>query len=146
MQPRDKIIPWYFVMFFAFIALVNGAMVTTAIKTYPGITTENPYEKGLAYNKVIQAQEQQEALGWKADIRYENGYLQFNLRDRNDKNLPVDKATATFTRPTQSGMDFVVELSNETPVNFPLKGLWEVRVDAYYNNIHHQKIQRIIAP
>lgn len=145
MQPRDKIIPWYFVMFFVFIALVNAVMVTLAVRTNTGIVTDHPYEKGLAYNQVVEAEKNQQKLGWNGDIKYENGNLYFSLRDKENKSLSPQKTIATITRPTQAGMDFTVELKDrKSPISFPVKGLWEVRVDATHNNVHYQQSKRIV--
>lgn len=145
MQPRDKIIPWYFVMFFVFIALVNTVMVTLAVRTNTGIVTDHPYEKGLAYNQIVEAEKNQQKLGWNGDIKYENENLYFTLKDRENKLIIPEKIIATITRPTQGGMDFTVELKDvKSPISFPVKGLWEVRVDATYNNVHYQQSKRIV--
>ena len=145
MQQRDKIIPWYFVMFFVFIALMNTVMVTLAVRTDTGIVTEHPYEKGLAYNKVVEAEVKQQLLQWSSDIKYEKGILYFTLKDKENKLIIPEKTIATITRPTQDGMDFSVELKNgKSSISFPVKGLWKVRVDTTYNNIHYQKSKRIV--
>lgn len=147
MEKRDRIIPWYFVMFFVVIAAVNAVMVTLAIRTHTGTVTEHPYEKGLAYNQTISAEEQQEKLGWKGTIIYENGMLDFTLLDKNRATISPEKATATITRPTQAGMDFTLPLNaQKTPITFPARGLWEVRVDAVSNGVHYQQSKRIVVP
>jgi nitrogen fixation protein FixH len=135
----------YFVAFFGLIAAVNAAMVTMAIRTHSGVVTEHPYEKGLAYNTVVRAEEAQEALGWKASVSHEKGMLKFVLRDKQGAVLAPEKAVATVTRPTQSGMDFSVTLTGEaTPITFPAQGLWEVRGDATHGGTSFQKSQRIV--
>lgn len=136
----------YFVAFFGFVAAVNAVMVTLAIRTHSGVVTDHPYEKGLAYNEVVDAQEKQEMLGWKGIINYNDGALHFELRDKDNNIIAPEKATAIITRPTQQGMDFSVELNSpETPISFPAKGLWEIRVEAAYKGIHYQKSKRIVA-
>lgn len=136
---------WYFVAFFGFIAAVNAVMVTLALRTHSGTVTDHAYEKGLAYNRVIEANEKQETLGWEGKIDYRDGMLHFALSDKEGHALPPEKATATLTRPTQQGMDFSVELTgSQTPVSFPANGLWEVRIDATYQGVHYQRIKRIV--
>lgn len=145
MTKRDRIIPWYFVMAFVLVAIVNAIMVTIAVRTNTGIITEHPYEKGIAYNKIVEAEEVQEKLGWKGSIEYANGKVIFALRDKENKKLTPEKITATITRPTQAGMDFTVDLaSGEAAINFPQKGLWEVRIDTDYNGHHYQQSKRIV--
>ncbi len=136
---------WYFVAFFGFVAAVNAVMVTLAIKTHSGTVTEHPYEKGLAYNQVVEAKQRQEALGWKSTIAYQDGALHFVLKDKNNKSIAFEKAFATITRPTQSGMDFTVELQGaKTPISFLDNGLWDIRIDTEYKGAHYQQIKRIV--
>jgi nitrogen fixation protein FixH len=136
---------WYFVAFFGFIAAVNAVMVTLAVHTHSGTVTDHPYEKGLAYNKVVDAETKQEALGWKGTIDYKSGALHFELRDKNNQPLAWEKAIATITRPTQQGMDFTVELKGSgTLIDFPARGLWEVRVHAEHAGDHYQQSKRIV--
>ncbi len=140
-----KRVGWYFVAFFGFVAAVNALMVTLAIRTHSGTVTDHPYEKGLAYNAVIAAKEKQEALGWKSHLDYANGALQFTLRDKQNRAILPEKATATITRPTQQGMDFTVVLTGtKTPVSFPTNGQWEVQVDAEHQGVHYQQSTRIV--
>jgi nitrogen fixation protein FixH len=140
-----KHVLFYFVAFFGFIAAVNAVMVTIAIRTHSGVVTQHPYEKGLSYNKVVEAEKKQQELGWNGKIDYKDGMLIFVLKDKNNNAITPEKITANITRPTQSGVDFSLELNNtQTPVNFPAKGLWQVRVDAVYQGLHYQRIKRIV--
>lgn len=136
---------WYFAAFFGFIAVVNAVMMTLAIRTHSGVVTDHAYEKGLAYNKVVEAEKQQEQLGWQCKITYTNGVLSFTLQDKNHSPLIPNKATATITRPTEQGMDFTVELKGaQTAVIFPAKGVWDVRVDAVVGDKNYQQSKRIV--
>lgn len=136
---------WYFIGFFAVIVLVNGVMMTLALRTHSGLITKHPYEKGLAYNRVIEAQAKQDRLGWQGTIAYQNGMLRVQLWDRNKRPLVFDHATATMMRPTQSGMDFQVKLTQpDTVVEFPAKGLWHVKLDATIGKERYQQSRRIV--
>lgn len=140
---------WYFAAFFGFIAVVNAVMMTLAIRTHSGVVTDHAYEKGLAYNKVVEAKEAQEKLGWKGEIELltsvGEGILHFIIKDRSGHHIIPDKAIATITRPTQSGMDFTIELKNaETRIDFPAKGVWDVRVDAVIGEKPFQQTKRIV--
>lgn len=145
-QPSyGKRVLWYFIAFFALVAAVNAAMVTVAIRTHTGTVTEHPYEKGLAYNKVVDAEAAQKKLGWKGEITVDKGILHFTLRDTNGKPLVVDSATAHFSRPTQAGMDVDVPLKNgQAQVDLPINGLWEVRVFAKHGNESYQQSKRVV--
>lgn len=142
---RDRIIPWYFVIFFVFLAIINGIMVTLAFDSFSGLVTEHPYEKGIAYNKVVEAAKKQAALGWHGRVSYENNAITYTLTDATKKPMVTKKATAYFSRPTQAGMDFSVPLTGETTaVTFPAQGLWEVRVVAETDEHSFQHSERII--
>jgi len=96
---------------------------------------------------VVDAEEKQESLGWKGSIEYKNASLHFSLRDKNKQAILPDKAIATVTRPTQSGMDFTLELTGKsTPITFPARGLWLVRVDVSHAGVHYQQSKRIVVP
>lgn len=138
---------WYFTAFFGFIAAVNAIMMTLAIRTHSGVVTDHAYEKGLAYNRVVEAKKKQEQLGWKGSVSYANGSLSFTLQDKDHSPIISEKAIATITRPTEQGMDFTLELdSAQTEVNFPAKGVWDVRVNAMVGDKTFQQTKRIIAP
>ena len=64
---RDRLIPWYFVMAFAVVFVVNGIFIYMAMQTHNGIVTENPYEKGLAYEQIVQEVKQQRASSARRD-------------------------------------------------------------------------------
>lgn len=152
MHPRDKFIPWYFVAFFAFVALVNGVMVWFAVNTQTGLVTEHPYEKGLAYNQVVDAERAQEALGWRGVVTFEGRLLTFALLERSGEVVMADRVTARFVRPTQAGMDFDVMLARaadgtwQAEVTPPHNGLWEVRVHAERGTDRFQQARRIVVP
>jgi len=136
---------WYFFSFFVLIIAVDTTMMTLALRTHSGPVTDHPYEKGLAYNRVVEAEQKQEELGWKSSIEYKNDALVFALYDKDKHPLTPDKAVASFIRPTRPGMDFTAELKEgRAPISIPAKGLWEVRVDATYQGVHYQQSKRII--
>jgi nitrogen fixation protein FixH len=147
-----KRVAWYFITFFGFIAAVNTVMVTLAIRTHSGTVTEHPYEKGLAYNQVVDAKKKQEELGWKGAVELRHSLesgspstLFFELRDNNGAVINPTKVTATITRPTQSGMDFTAALNaTQTPITFPAKGIWHVRVNAVVGNKIFQQSKRVV--
>lgn len=136
---------FYLGAFFLFIAAADAWMIILAIRTHSGVITDHAYEKGLAYNQVVAAHQKQEEFGWKGVIDYRNGLVHFALRDKNGVALSPRKTMATFTRPTHAGMDFSVELSHaDTAVDFPAKGLWEIRVDAVVGDRLFQQSRRIM--
>lgn len=145
MTKKDKYIPWYFVLFFVVVAAVNAVMVTLAIRTHTGAVTDHPYEKGIAYNRVVEAEKSQQDLGWKADISIKDSILSVKLNDSKNIPLNADKIIAHITRPTQEGMDFELTLNHgQVPVSFPVKGLWEIRIFATVGVQNYQHSKRVV--
>jgi nitrogen fixation protein FixH len=137
---------WYFVAFFGLIAAVNAVMVTLALRTHTGVITEHAYEKGLAYNQVVEAANAQAALGYTASITYEAGNLAVMIRDARGISLPLHDAKAYLRRPANHALDFVKPLSGaSTPLALPAPGNWEVRVEAVVEGQPYQHTQRIVA-
>lgn len=151
----DRLIPWLFVMFFVGVAIIDGILVTIAVKTQTGLIEQHPYEHGISYNKVVNAVHEQEALGWKGDILYQakdvtSGDLAFVLKDKSGQNIQPESVSVKFIRPTQAGFDFNIELELADNgiftsfVKFPLPGLWEVYVYAKKGEEQYQQDKRIV--
>lgn len=56
------------IAFFAVIIGANSWFITSALNTFPGEITAEPYLEGLAYNDVLERRAAQSALGWRAEI------------------------------------------------------------------------------
>ena len=144
---KSRSVLWYFIAFFGVVAAADATMITLALRTNSGIITDHPYEKGIAYNRVVAAEQAQEKLGWKAIIALDKDVLQVHLQDAKGKELIPDSMTAHITRPTQSGMDFDLNIKNsKAPVTFPVPGLWEVRIFANVGAQTYQQSQRMVIP
>lgn len=147
---RDRLIPWYFVMAFAVVFAVNGVFVIVAVKNNSGLITENPYEKGLAYNRTIEKADIQDALGWQSTVDYHTNTLRFTLRDQQNRSITGVAAKASITRPLESGHELTLPLTEqkegiyEAEVAFPLSGQWEITVNAVGDNRHYQTTERLM--
>ena len=143
-DPRDKWIPRYFFIFFGFIALLDGFFVYTAISTQTGLVTQNPYEKGIAYNEMLNKAHAQPALEQK--VTYDNTVLRWAL--------PIENAsvTASIMRPVQEGFDFDVVLNNsgngiyEATLQTPMPGAWTAKMKARWDNQEFQTTYSFIVP
>jgi nitrogen fixation protein FixH len=115
LQPRGWWIPWTFVALFLVVAAVNGAMIWLAVGSFPGLVTDKAYDRGLAYNRNLEAAAAQAALGWK--LRIDSRWLgptqleiEAVLTDAGG--VPVDGARVRgeLSRPAEAGGEFLVEL------------------------------------
>ena len=132
-----------FGLFFAIVFGVNGLMVYGALSTFDGVEVEGAYQKGRAYNHVIERMEEQRELGWTSGVATNalpgpdhKTALRVTFIDANGK--PVDGLAVhgTFWRPVVSGEDKRLPLTETAPgiyeAVFSLEhpGNWLVRVAA----------------
>lgn len=64
-RPPGWWIPWTFVAGFLLVVAVNGVMIWLAARSWTGLVTERAYDKGLEYNRNLEAAEAMAALGWR---------------------------------------------------------------------------------
>jgi len=150
MRKSDRFIPWYFVLFFVVIAMVDATFVTIAVKTKTGTMTGNTYQRGLDYDQVLAKVAEQNALGWQGEIEFfGKSDLRFDLTDKSGKALSGAIVKARMLRPVQEGNDFEVELHPDgrggfgAKVDFPFPGLWDVNVEAVWQSHHYYLMKTI---
>lgn len=123
---------------FAMVLAVNITFITLAITTFTGEDVPDAYDRGLAYNDIIEERAEQAALGWTASLGAaldESGaaHVTVNLTDADG--APISGATVTmlFRRSTHEGEDTSALLTDagdgtyEADVALPGAGLWDVR-------------------
>jgi nitrogen fixation protein FixH len=136
---RGSWIPWILVAGFGVVLVANGIMVFVATVTWPGIAVNRSYDKGLTYNRNLEAAARQEALGWTASIETPltgelHGTARVTVTDAAGEPLYRATATLAFERPTHEGHDFAVALESvgagiyAAPFSVPLPGLWDLRL------------------
>ncbi len=150
-RKSDRWIPWYFVGFFALIFMFDGVFVYLATSTHTGVVTEQAYEKGLNYNQTIEAAAAQKALGWQGEVTYDtSNQLNYVVRDHDGALVTNAKVVAELTRPTHNGVDFnssLLEIAPgiyQAPIEFPLDGVWDVRIFVTWQQTQFQTAQRIV--
>jgi nitrogen fixation protein FixH len=153
--PAGRWIPWVFVGLFGIVLIANGTMITVAISTFTGMETTSPYKKGINYNERLAAAAAQDALGWQASLSAENagddGETAISLMLEDGSGAPIVAAdvTARIDRPLQDGFEQVITLEEfgggryVAAVSLPLKGQWEVQVDAFARGNRYQITDRI---
>jgi nitrogen fixation protein FixH len=82
MERKSRWIPWVFVGGMVLVVVVNGLMAFYAVSTFTGLTTGQAYDRGRAYNNVLEEAARQDALGWTARVRLEGGRILVTVTDR----------------------------------------------------------------
>lgn len=142
---HGRLIFIYFFAFFGVIILMDSFFIYTAISTQTGVVTSQPYEKGLAYNAVLQRAKQQPVLG--QSITFEKGVLRWVF----DKPLDDASVTAHFYRPVQDGYDFNITLNDNghgiytAEPDIPLQGQWTIKLKAAWDDQTYHASTKIVA-
>lgn len=156
MTNKKSKIPYFFFIFFAIFITVDIAFIYISKKTWRGTVTEDSYEKGRKYNRTILANKKQKELNWSGDISQkfienQKSLLIFSLKDDAGQFIKNANIKLKLVRPTQTGFDFEDKLffnkfnnKYQKEVNFPLKGLWKIEVQAFVGDKIFQYVQRIV--
>ena len=155
--PGERWIPWSFFGFFAVIFLANGIMLYYALDSWTGLSNDNAFQEGLAYNERLAERERQAALGWQVSfdaVADRPGHLVFDLRIEDDRGAPVSAAAVSvaLTRPTHEGHDFTAALSHRGrghyvgEADLPLPGQWQVEVLVDEPRGPYRQAERVVVP
>lgn len=159
-RPAGWWYPWIFVAGMAVVVAVNAVMIAYAIGTFPGLSTEDAYRKGLAYNQTIAASRAQDERRWRAEVGFaEQGFagshagdLTVTLIDDDGRPLRGLAVSATLIRPVHSGGNVVVSLDERgsgtytAAVVLPLPGQWDAWIRARGEGFEFQTTRRIFVP
>ncbi len=148
---RGRWIPWVFVGMMLLVIGVNGVLITSAVRSFAGTTTGHAYDRGRAYNHILEEAERQAALGWQASVALAGGVLSVGVADRTGR--PVEgRLTGLLLRPLD-GRTLPLDLTAAAPGQWsavalpPAAGQWEARLALRDAAGRHLDIrQRVIAP
>ena len=144
-KKKGKIVLFSLISFFAVFSSVDAYFVYKAVSTHSGMVTENPYEKGLAYNQVIEKAKSQKALNITSDTTYKNGALTTVLKYKNGDPILGATVVADLVRNVHKGNDFQKILQYkgdgvyQSNLNLSLKGTWTVNLDIKWEQHNKQK-------
>jgi nitrogen fixation protein FixH len=135
---RSRWIPGVFVAGFLLVVAVNAIMITFAVRSFTGLTTTEPYTKGLRFNDQIREAELYERLGWHVAARFQpasarTGTIEIRLVDRAGAPIADARVKAEFSRPVEKDRDFTLALKSlgggryTVSAAFPLAGIWDVK-------------------
>jgi len=139
------------VLFFIVIALIDGLFIIISKNSYPGTVTENPYQKGLNYNNVLNQSALQELSEYhietKATRLSDNKFKYIVVIRKSGSYVPDAEVMLNVVRPLGEYNDFQVTLNNNgnglyhSELSFPKKGQWEIRASIIHNgnSLYHKE-------
>ncbi|MBL8660277.1 MAG: FixH family protein [Rhodospirillales bacterium] len=154
--------PWIFVAVMAVVIAVNVLMATLAVRTFPGLQTEDAYNKGLRYNDTIAAVREQAKLGWRMSVEVtptadadgpgREAELTVAFVDRDGQPLDRLSIDAALLRPAAEGFDRALSLDYRGSgvyvgtVTLPLAGQWDAHVMARRDSDTFEATRRLFIP
>lgn len=138
---RDWWIPWSFLAGFAVVLVANGFLVYFALDTWTGLANPDAYQRGLAYNRILEQSTAQRKLGWRAALALaptNAGRMRVTveLQGRDGQGLAGAAVSARFVRPTHGGYDVDTVLTAAGSGRYVgeieprLPGQWDVKIQA----------------
>ena len=136
-------------LFFLTIFCTDCYMFFISQETFPGLFTENAYQKSLDFYE-INRHNHYVTANWNSNIKYQNGKLTFSLTD--DKKLPVRNAIITtkiLSSRTQK-YDTVFFLKEnkegiyEIFYKFPTHGVWHIKIKASKEKSEYFDYKRMV--
>lgn len=148
-------IPWLFVAMFAVVVAADGIMITIALNTFPGLSTDRAFEEGVAYNRALDGAKAQAERGWKVGVQAiphagNTAELAVAVADHDGRPLDGARVVAEFQRPTVTGHDVTLPLGERgggrygAVAQLPMPGVWDVRLTIVRPDGDHQSVHRIV--
>lgn len=146
-----KVVLWSLIIFFVVFASVDAFFIYKAVNTHVGVVTENPYDKGLAYNETLKNARLQKEMDIADDVDFsDDGMLRWHLLDENEMPIENAQVTAEIFRPINSEHIIQTTLLHkgngvyQAAPEIPLKGIWTVKLEAKWNSKQYKKTTNII--
>ena len=109
--------------FFGTVFVVNAYFAAAAIQTYSGVVAQEPYRKGLTYNRRIAADQRQSVLGWTATVAADrDGRTRLELAGPDRRPVSGLSVTAILGRPSTDAADRKLELIETMPGQYESHG------------------------
>ncbi len=129
----------YLSLFFGAMALANGALVYSALRSLPGGALANSYDASQSYNKSIAEARAQDERGWRASVSArpegDGARVVFELRERDGTPVGNANVEARFEHPSDRRVDRAASLTQSGATHEGLvrdlrPGQWTLVIEA----------------
>lgn len=144
--------PYAIALGLALVAAVDGTIVWTALRTFPGKVTHSQFEDSNRYDAILQNAAREAALGWTAEMSVLAGAPRLKLIDRDGQKIEGARVVGQATRP----------LGNNTPIELTFRavapgdyladivlseaGQWEIDLTASVSGKRIHLARRVVVP
>lgn len=123
------------VAFFGVIIGVNVFMAVASSRTWTGLVVENSYVASQEFQRKLDLQREQAALGWTPAFAYRPGELRFVLNDGQGRPLEIGTVTVALTRPVGAAEDQTLTLARQADGAYVgavtlASGVWDAQIRA----------------
>jgi nitrogen fixation protein FixH len=156
MRARGSWIPWIFVAGMLTVVAANGALIFFAFHSWSGVSTQRAYERGIQYNRVLDAAAREDLVGWEISVAVTSAtahQLIIEARDRAGRPLDGISLVVELVRPLESLPALPLDMTAKGRGRYagslealPRAGQWDVRIAATRAGevVHLQR--RIVVP
>lgn len=148
-RKRGRFVPWIIGLFYLTFTTALIGFVFIAYAHPPADSTEEAYDKGLAYNAILAKADAQSELGWRSSADYTRGRLTFILQDHNGQPIKAARGQAWFVRSGNPADDRSFVLHDDGDGNYfakaplPATGMWTVHVTVEKAGRQYQSVSTI---
>jgi nitrogen fixation protein FixH len=154
-EKRDSLwIPWLLAGLFPPVIAVNALLVVLALRSNTGLVSDNAFDTGQSYNRIIAAGLKQAALGWRVTARLQGGAgdarLQVTVRDADGAPLRGLTISGRLYSPVAPQPDQKIVLQEQVgglygqSLVLPRGGQWDAQLVALRDGTSYAIDQRLI--
>ena len=149
--------PWIMMGVLGVVMVVNMVMAYFATSTFNGVITDNAYEKGVTYNRTLEAARNQSDLHWNTEAAFtpgtgHAGNVVITFQDKNGHGVDGLEVQALVDRPNVTGHDKRVGFTAmgggkyAADVTFAEAGQWDFDMLAFGKDVTYQFQRRFVVP
>lgn len=144
--------PYAVALGLAGVAVVDGTIVWTALRTFPGKVTHSQFEDSNRYDAILESAAREAALGWKTELTVVAGVPRLLLTDRNGQKIEGARAIGQATRPLGTNAAIELVFRAVAPGEYVAEtrlieaGQWEIDLTASVSGKRVHLARRVVVP
>lgn len=140
-KPQRRFTGWHMLIimlsFFTVVIGVNLFMAMSALDAWTGLVVKNTYVASQEYNRKLEANRAQHALGWTSNVEIKQQQFIFSLLDGEKNPIKAEQVLAQINRPvgTKEDLSLVLELQENGTYAAPAElalGVWNIHIVASF--------------